>query len=229
MALLALPPAPPLDTHWFAVDELGSVAMFCAGELGPVPEPASSRWPPGSLLETELLPRLADADPRALSYAAADLFGRRSGLLGGLLGGSVLESPPRFEQSLADVLVQLRPAAGLDERLASAGLHRLPSRDGEFAWAGVLASPVLRELWREGWVVRAALAHRLEPTRMGMFCYEHAGRRDADYARRGEPITPLRVQALPISLRSRLTAVRFADVDFRELESIDANRARGPR
>ncbi|MFO7566008.1 MAG: hypothetical protein R6X02_25415 [Enhygromyxa sp.] len=233
IAMLALPAAHSMDTHWFAVDELGHVAMFAAGEAGLVPDAAAQRWPTGSLLETSLLPMLPEVDAAALSYEAADLFAAPpSGWVARLLGTSLLDAPPRFEQSLHGVLLQLRPVAGLRERLPEHGLHLLPSREGEYAW-GHLDSPALRELWGEGWIVRAALGHNLEPTRMGMFFFEHEHEHEHEhwseapdvYRRFGEPRVPLRVHALPIALRRRLAAARFEGVDFRSSETLRAGRA----
>jgi hypothetical protein len=226
--MLALPAAHSMDTHWFAIDGLGHVAMFASGELGLVPEPAARHWPTGSSLAVDLVPLLRDVDAEALSYEAADIFATPSASwVSRLLGTSMLHAPPRFDQSLWGVLLQMRAAAGVRDRLPEHGLHTLPSRDGDYAW-GHLASPVLRELWREGWIIRASLGHHVQPERMGMFCFEHDGDgpETADaYRRIGQPRVPLRVHALPTSLRRRLAAAQFGDADFRACETIRAARA----
>ncbi|HVI00342.1 MAG TPA: hypothetical protein VM869_16610 [Enhygromyxa sp.] len=228
--MLALPAAHSMDTHWLAIDEHGHVAVFRAGEVGPVPEAAAQHWPPGSLMSVDFLPLLRDVDPGSLSYEAADIFAapRTAWVSQMLLGTSLLDGPPQFDQSLHGVLLQLRSVAGLRERLPEHGLHVLPSRDGEFAW-GHLDSPMLRELWREGWIVRASLGHNLEPERMGMFCYEHddeAAEAEDVYRRVGEPRPPMRVHGLPTFLRRRLAAAQFRDADFRACETVRASTAK---
>ncbi len=218
-----------MDTHWFAVDELGHVAVFQSKELGPVPESASAVWPTDGRLEQVFLPQLADVDPDALSYEAADIFaGHGRGVFARMFGQrELLTEPPRYNQSLHSVLLQLRSLDGARERLSAVGLHLLPSREGGYAW-GNLDTPQLRELWREGWILRAALAHGIEPTRMGLFCYEH---RDEDgyesedlYLRWDTPRVAVRVHALPTSLRMRVAATRFVGVDFRVSESVCVSR-----
>lgn len=230
--MLALPAVAPVDTHWFAVDELGHVAMFAAGELGPIPAVAAGLWPRGSSIERELLPQLASVDASALSYAAADVFeSSQSGFVSELLGVELIDAPPRFDQSLARVLVELRTATGARERFAGIGLHVLPSREGNYAW-GNIESPILRELWAEGWITRAMLGHSLEPGRMGMFRYEHDDNDDNRvgpgglYRRVDQPDQvdgPLRAHPLPTFLRVRLAAARF-DLDFRASEALRVNR-----
>jgi hypothetical protein len=179
--------------------------------------------PRGSTLEGDLLPQLAAVDPAALSYAAADVFeSSQSGFVSELFGVELINAPPRFDQSLARILVELRSLTGARERFAGLGLHLLPSREGSYAW-GQVSSPALRELWHEGWITRAMLGHSLEPGRMGMFRYEH----DADespagglYRRVDQPDLPLRVHALPTFLRARFSALCLADLDFRASEIV---------
>lgn len=226
--MLALPAAHSMDTHWFAIDELGHVAMFAAGEVGPVPDPAARHWPEGSNISDDFLPLLRDVDAEALSYEAADIFAvPRASWVTRLLGTSMLDAPPRFDQTLSSVLMQLRAGAGVRERLFEHGLHVLPSREGDYGW-GHLGSPLLRELWREGWIIRASLNHWPQADRMGMFCFEHdveAVEAEDVYRRIGEPRVPLRVHALPTSLRRRLAAAQFREVDFRACELVRASRA----
>lgn len=242
---LALPEAHSMDTTWFAVDELGHVAMFRADAGDPVPS-AAWRGLVGRL-DDVFFPLLADVDPEALSYEAADvLSGEQRGTLAEIMGEArLLTAPPSFDQSLHGVLLQLRTLDGARERLAPLGLHILPSREGGYAWGELLESPRLRELWREGWVVRAALGHEFEPSRMGMFWfgYKHeevleavhgpgslppnveGAEADDVYLCWEAPRVPVRVHALPTSLRSRLAAVRFPDLDFRAIELLRVNAA----
>lgn len=225
--MLALPAAHSMDTDWFAIDELGHVAMFDSGPVGPVPEAAARHCPTGSSFGDELLPLLDDVEAGVLSYDAADIFAAPppSGWIARLLGSSLLDAPPRFDQSLFGVLLQMRPVAGVHERLPDYGLRHLPSREGDYAW-GHLESPVLRELWSEGWIIRAALGHEIDPTRLGLFYFEHHGEPEPDvYMRLSEPRAPLRVHALPTWLRRRLAAVRFVGVDFRARETLGTSGA----
>jgi hypothetical protein len=226
--VLALPAAHSMDTHWFAVDELGHVAMFASGETGPVPDVAGREWPQGSSFGVDVVPLLADAE--VLSYEAADIFAvKKPGLFARMFAWpEVIEKPPRFDQSLSSVLLQLRSLEGARERLSAVGFHVLPSREGAYAWGNV-ESPMLRELWNEGWIVRAALGHSLSLTRMGMFYFEHEDEEWSEaedvYRLVDAPRMPVRVHALPTSLRRRIGAARFADLDFRECETIRVGRA----
>jgi hypothetical protein len=126
------------------------------------------------------------------------------------------------------VLLQLSSLESARERLAAVAFHVLPSSEGAYAW-GSVESPVLRELWREGWIVRAAIGHTVDPARMGMFWFEHEDEEWSEaedvYRLGGAPRVPVRVHALPTALRRRIAATRFSDVDFRGCETIRASRA----
>ena len=227
-ALLALPPA-PVDAGgppWFAIDGLGQIALFEPGDAGVIPAGAARLLPNRHALGRSFAPALARAG--VLSYEAADLFDRFDrfdlddpghDVVGDLLGQTLVDAPPRFDQSHAGVLLQLRSdaaAAGSGERLSQLGLLRLPSSNGDYAW-GDLDSPTLRELWREGWVRRAVLGHALAPARMGLFEFgpNELGPNEDVVERRDAPTIGLRVHALPTRLRSQIAAVAFEEIDFR--------------
>ena len=227
------PLAHAIESEWFAVDERGHVGVFDSRARGPVPDAASREWPTGSSFAYELVPLLGDADPEVLSYAAADLFAPSARSAARMFGYTRLDAPPSYDQTLHGVLAQLSLRPGARDRLAAAGLSLLPSREGGYAW-GNPESPWLRDVWREGFVVAALLGHAIEWSRFEMFQFEHAGgiteAGDDDdlYLRLHAPRIPLRVHALPTSLRIRIGAARLVGVDFRTVDRVRVAAAAGP-
>jgi hypothetical protein len=189
------PAAHSMDTEWFAADRLGHVAVFRTQEDGPMPVIAASPVPfdceswflaalcrSGSAFRFDLSDMVADGKVYECRYAdyASNLVTATE------VPAEKVASMPYMDEEYS--LLWLTSDEHIKSIEGASDWYRVPSRDKVLVH-GLFAAPMIAEFSYRGWLRRAWLYCRLDPTRFGIFTYEYQG-----YM--GPPFDPIAERAL---------------------------------